>query len=373
MRIFKIKNNKIVFMTFDGAGYGDSPKYIANNLLLTEKKYELIWLTKDITDTSIPKTIRPVKFPSLQATYELATAKIWVKNNMNIFDWGKRPGQKYLQTWHGFGPKNDLAAEDSKTRIHKILRDLNSRVIASKIDCYLSRSPIQSSIFRNSAGHGYYKGEMLMIGSPRNDIFFHENKKLIENIRENLNLREKQKVLMYAPTYRNMLELPKTNLDYSLCIQSLQKKYGGEWIIFLRMHPALKEKISLPDNTMYDIRDVSSYPDIQELLLVTDILISDYSSITFDFALTRRQCILYVPDLEDYSNSDRSLHMSLETLPFRLAKSNHEVERQILMFNLEEYNREINEFIIKYNSAENGNATKKSIIWLGKQLGKDKI
>jgi CDP-glycerol glycerophosphotransferase len=143
----------------------------------------------------------------------------------------------------------------------------------------------------------------------------------------------------------------------SLCPNQLEIKYGGQWIFLVKLHPHL---ISKSNQLVYgnDVRDVTSYNDIQELLSISDVLISDYSSLMFDFSLTKRPCFLYVPDLIEYTSNDRNLYFDINDLPFIIATSNNQLVNKIENFKYEDYQQKLMLFEEKIGSFENGVASK---------------
>jgi len=360
LSLHPIDNHKIVFTCFKGNSYGDSPKYITEELLSKNYPVNIVWLVQnsDKMRGQFPCQVHLVDYYSIRAIWELATAKIWIKNNMSLLDVGKRKKQIYIQTWHGFGPKKDVIdTGGSNIKIYLKLRGLQAKLISSKIDYYLSMSDPQSEIFRNAPGH-QYKGNILEIGTPRNDIFWNSDIELTNKVYSKLNIDFKTKIMLYAPTYRQHLTLGEYDLDFKSCLSELHNKFGGKWIVLIRMHPAVKDKYNISNQSSDMVIDVSDYPDMQELLYVSEVLVTDYSSSMFDFALTRRPCILYTNDIQTYESTDRSFHMSLDSLPFPQAINNDQMLDVIHNFNMVKYREDIELFIQKYVTKEEGIASK---------------
>ena len=152
-------------------------------------------------------------------------------------------------------------------------------------------------------------------------------------------------------------------------LEGIRNRFGDEWIIFLRLHPNIVTTghfVSFSDNL--NIFDVSLYPDMQELLAVADVLVTDYSSSMFDFGLTKRPCFLYAPDVETYASDDRGFYIQLSELPFPLYKSNEELMSGIESFDSEEYQNNLSAFYEKYGSFEKGDASKKVVDWILSQM-----
>ncbi|MGV3464789.1 MAG: CDP-glycerol glycerophosphotransferase family protein, partial [Heyndrickxia sp.] len=135
---------------------------------------------------------------------------------------------------------------------------------------------------------------------------------------------------------------------------------GGKWKLFIKLHPHLMAAFNQIKD-MENVVNVSTYEDIQELLAASDILITDYSSLMFDFAITRRPCFLYVPDLTSYIKNDRDLYFDIPSLPFVHAASNEELIDKIESFNKKIYEKRLSEFLKQIGSYEKGAATEQLV------------
>ena len=166
-------------------------------------------------------------------------------------------------------------------------------------------------------------------------------------------------IAMYAPTFRRNNNLDVYNLDYEKCISALKNKFGGEWVIIVRLHPSISEKAK---NIKYtnNIINGSIYDDMQQLLAATDILITDYSSSMFDFMITKKPIILYATDMEEYKK-DRNFYFNIEELPFKVASNNQEMENGICEFDNKVYINKLNQFISRLDINENGVASYKVV------------
>ena len=169
---------KIVFVNFAGRGYGDSPKYIADEILRQKLPYDLVWLSYNMNNT-FPEGIRKVKFYSFKSRYELATARIIISNVKGKLPYYKKRSQYYIQTWHGgFGVKYiEKDAEQYLTK--KYVRD--SKYDSSITDLILSGSEFQTKVIQDSF---WYNGEIFKKGVPRNDIFFNRSEETINTLRK---------------------------------------------------------------------------------------------------------------------------------------------------------------------------------------------
>jgi len=347
--LLPIKNNKIFLLSYYGAQYGCSPKYISEYLVenYPEDMFDIVWGFNDVELKRDIKGIRTVKTMTLKYFYELCTSKIIITNYRTTDLFIKRNNQYYIQTWH------------SSLRLKQIEKDVEATLEpdyiemakkdSKKCDLLLSGCRFSTEIFKRAF---WYDGEIFECGTPRNDIFF--GKSLIQDkIKDKLSIDKNKKNILYAPTFRKNEGLEVYNIDYQKVIEGAKKRFSGEWIVLVRLHPHLiseSSKLVVGKNVI----DVTKYDDIQELLSISDILISDYSSLMFDFALTNKPCFLYTPDIDRYISKDRGLYFDIRELPFMVAKNNAELFDGIRNFDSEIYKSKISDFSKKIGSFEEG-------------------
>ena len=365
MRIFPISKKKIVFSAFEGdGGFCCNPRYIAEELHKRDNSYRMIWLTHD-TSKAFPDYITPVKDTTFNTAYHLATAKIWVDNYRKPFGTLKRKGQYYIQTWHatiGFKAVG-LFRGAAFPQIARLVSEWDSNLA----DYFLSNSDYCDKVYPKKL---LYNGPTLKVGSPRVDCIINKRKELYGEIRQRYGLNLSTKILIYAPTFRGgdqkgkkqvIAETP--TLDFGKLVNSLVEKFGGEWKIFLRLHPQLSafmEKMPLLSNNN-NLIDVSKADDISELLAACDIVITDYSSCAFDAAFTHIPVFLYADDVQEYIQRRGSFMWKKEELPFSIAETNEELIQNIKLFNDEEYIKTIDCFIKKHGVIEDGHASERVV------------
>ena len=200
------------------------------------------------------------------------------------------------------------------------------------------------------------KSVYIKSGMPRNDIFFNKNKELISRIKESLKIEENQKIVLYAPTYRSGQNDHRfeMQLDVAQVVSSLNERFGGEWVLLLRTHISSIRPFLEYSNYVFD---VTSYSDMQELLLVSDVLITDYSSSIWDFALTNKPAFLFTPDLQDYID-DRGFYTSIDEWQYPYAKSNIELTNIIASYDDSGNKERIKSYFEEMESYENGKASR---------------
>lgn len=349
-----IKKNKIFLFSYYGSQYGCNPKYITEYILKTYPKdyFDLVWAFNDPESKVDIEGIRKVKTMSIRYFYELCTSKVLITNFRTTDLFIKRKEQYYIQTWH------------SSLRLKQIEKDAEENLPPSyvamakkdskKCDLLLSGCDYSTEIFKRAF---WYDGEIFKHGTPRNDLLAHSPNNLRSVTLTKLNIPELYKVALYAPTFRKEKNLDVYNLDFSKVKKALAKKFGGKWIVLVKLHPhllALSHQITLNDQVI----DVTQYDDIQELLCITDFLISDYSSLVFDYSVTKKPCFLYVPDLKNYIQNERGLYFDMKDLPFVRALSNEELLRKIESYDETVYNKELESFFTEIGSYEDGYAAK---------------
>ena len=341
--------DKIVIANFNGRGFGCNPKYIALELLRQKVPYEIVWLVEDM-DTPMPQGIRKAPFEGPESYYELATARVIINNVKGDLNWLKRRGQYYIQTWHG-GFSFKLVEKDAMAVLPRDYISESKRN-SRDTDLMLSGSKLQSREYRRAF---WCTCEILERGLPRNDAYYNKTSAEIDQIRRSLNLTPETKVAMYAPTFRTGADTLETyGLDMARTLKLLRQHWGGEWVLFFRHHPNLH--FSIDTSAEPGLMDVSEYPDMQELVLITDVLITDYSTTIFDAACLNKTVLLFAADLEEYRQL-RGLHPVYDTLPYPTGYNNDEFADVIRNFNREEYTAKADVFLEEFGSFEDGHAS----------------
>ncbi|WP_066065371.1 CDP-glycerol glycerophosphotransferase family protein [Neobacillus soli] len=354
-KVIPVDDRLIVFESGLGKQYADSPRYIYEEIVRRGLNYKKVWVYNSQKRFNDKQTIY-VKRLSFKYYYYLAKAGVWV-NNQNFPTYiNKRPATTYIQTWHGTPLKKMLfdienvqgRTDDYVERVSKATKNW---------DYLISPSPYATKAFKSAFR---YEGNILEIGYPRNDLFYQQDsKKLAGKVRNSLRLPANKKVILYAPTFRDNQSSGTNNFtfDINLDFEQMKEKLGDEYLLLLRMHVVIKKKVKIPDEYKDFVFDVSNYPDIQELYLITDILITDYSSVMFDFANLKRPILFYTYDLEFYRDQLRGFYMDFEKeAPGPLLKTNEELLEAIQ--NIDEvqkqYTDKQNDFYTKFCQLEDG-------------------
>lgn len=351
---------KAVCQSFYGRGYSDSPRAIADELL--RRGWKVFWIVKGPAEAAaLPDGIVPLVSETPRAVYHQCTAGVWVDNCRKWAYTQKRGNTRYIQTWHGF-PLKRIEGDAQDALPEDYLRA--AKKDSAMCDLFLSNSAFLTEIYRRAF---WYQGQVLECGFPRNDMLFAPGaqSQADEKVRKGLGLSREIRLALYAPTFRKDKGLEAYDLDYGRCLRALESRFGGKWRMLARLHPNIAEKAAQLNLDPCQVVNASDYPDIQELYLACGALITDYSSVMFDYMNTGRPCFLYVNDLEDYRN-DRNFYFDLDRLPFLRAQDNDELEAAIAGYSGEEQAERLRTFCREFGIREDGTAGKKTADWLEK-------
>lgn len=360
LRIFPIKNNKIVLNAFVGKGFCDNPKYIAKELMKNNADLDLVWIVNDINEP-MPKEIRVVKRHSLAEFYELCTARIWVDNARIPLYVIKRKNQYYIETWHGCIAMKKIGRATNTQDFIGMRRVKHDTKLT---DLMISNSDFSDRLYKHDFMYG---GEILKCGSPRIDILINILDDEGEEIKRKLGVDSNKHIALYAPTFRDNGRTDVYDIDFESVITSLKTRFGGDWIVLIKLHPVMTARqdiFTYSDSVM----NCSDYRDIYELMSVSQVLITDYSSVLFEMGLIYKPVFLYTKDVEEFLN-DRGMYFEMDSLPFRFATNNEELNNNILGFSYEHYKEDIDAFNVEYiNAIEPGTASKAVADYIMKRI-----
>lgn len=315
-----VQKNRIVFSSYNGRGWSDSPKAICEVLLQSGEDLDLVWLCRDeAAAKTLPPGVRAVPNRGLKKLRALASARVWV-DNCRKYENLKRKGQLYLQTWHGFALKK--LEQDAETGLESAYVKAAKRDSA-QCDVFVAGSGFMEKLYRSVF---WYSGPVLKTGTPRNDVFYRNHAELHARVCKALGLPEDRKLALYAPTFRDDHSTEAYRLDTDMVRRKAEENFKGEWSVLVRLHPNVADQAK--GLFAYDgdrLVNVTDYPDMQELLCAAGLLITDYSSSLFDYALTGKPVVQFATDIESYRQG-RDFYFPLDALPFPLAQSNEELE-----------------------------------------------
>lgn len=360
-----VDEKKIVFDNFSGHGYGDNPKYIAEELIRQKSDYKMIWLIDNSSKFEFPSQIRPIKINSIRALYARATARVWIDNIRNVHPVKKKKNQLYIQTWHApFSPKF-LEKDAEKTLNEKYISE--AKYDGSISDAILANSKLQELQYRKSFWLSD-KCEILKYGLPRNDYLVNSmgNFSLVDRIRKNMGWHSSWYYILYAPTFRDDFSTDGYNIDFERVKVAFEKLTKKKCAIVVRLHPNVVEQ---SPNLEYSdtLINGSLYPDIQELAIASDCVISDYSTSIFDFALINKPAFICALDFEAYKEK-RGLLDEYKDFPFPMAYTNEELVDNINNFDRNNYDKNVQEYFNEFPIYDKGNAAEMVVKWINKKI-----
>lgn len=359
-----IQCNKVVFRSYRGTKYNDNPMYISELLYSESQKrgidIDIVWITNG--QITIPRYARSVLQGSKDALTELATAKVWVDNvRKDLWD-RKRVGQYYIQTWHG-GTSVKKVEGDAKDKLHKSY--IRRAHLDSKLaDVFISCSKWNTEMFRRAF---WFNGEVLEYGSPRSDVFYQDTAPYERKVRDYFDLDEDEHIVLYAPTFRNDENMDCYQIDCNGLLKQLNDCWGGKWKLIIRLHPNLakRQNALLYSN---DVLNGSAYPDMNELIIASDLLISDYSSCMFDAMEAHKRVFIYASDVEHYL-SERGIYFSLEEMPFPVANTNQQLMSLVSEYDYIKYEKEASDFKQQLGLVNDGHASMRCVDLILRQMG----
>lgn len=264
----------------------------------------------------------------------------------------KRKGQFYIQTWHApFGLKKIEA--DAESSMHKEYVQ-RAKLDAAQTDLMYANSDFRLQMYKTKF---WYNGSVIKSDSPRISILFQAPDSKIKAIHQEFKLPENEGIVLYAPTFRANFPFDFHAFDFQKITELLESKFHKHFTLLLRLHPndaAKFKEISLPPN----IVNACNYPDMQELLAISDILITDFSSSMFDIAMVQKPVFLFAKDFDDYLSRERNLCIPLQDLPFPISKTEEHLHQSILNFDQTQYNSRIKNFCTKYGIQDSGEGAK---------------
>lgn len=361
----RVRKGRVMCWAHNFKQYGCNPRYLTEYLLENNPEFEIFWVFRRKVDISgIDKRIRCVRFRSLEYYKLVNTAEFLITNSRTDpyrMYWTKRPEQKYLMLWHGGVAlkKIEMDAEDKLGYSYVRKAKIDSRVC----DLMISGCRFQTRLLKESF---WYSGEILEKGIPRCDIFFDtgRHQEMNGRIRSHFSIPAENKIILYAPTFRADRSIEPYRINWDKVIPELRKAMNQEGItVLVRLHPNLLDKADTSSLVCYEnVIDATRYHDMQELLCISDMLITDYSSSMFDISMLNRPCLLYATDKEKY---DRGYYFRFDELPFPLAQNEEELIDTIKVFNQEKYDRNLKKFFDKeIGLFENGTSSRSLSEWM---------
>ncbi|REJ17225.1 MAG: CDP-glycerol glycerophosphotransferase family protein [Caldibacillus debilis] len=360
-----VKKRLIMFESYLGKQYSCNPRAIYEYMKETHPNYHMFWsVDKGSVRFFQEKGIPYIKRFSLKWLIYMARAEYWITNSRMPLWLTKPKHTVYVQTWHGT-PLKKLALDMNEvhmpgTNTEKYKKNFTKE--SAKWDFLLSPNAYSTEIFRRA--FDFHK-TIIESGYPRNDYLYNYKREDVEKIKKQLNLPLDKKVILYAPTWRDnqFYQVGKYKFNLRLDLDLMKEKLGEEYILLLRMHYLVAESLDLSRYEGFAF-DVSKVQDIRELYVISDMLITDYSSVFFDYANLKRPMLFYVYDIDEYRDVLRGFYFDIEKeAPGPLVYSTEEIIEKVnkLKNNDESINEAINRFYKKFCYLDDGEATKRVV------------
>ncbi len=302
--------DSVMFVSWKGKQCGDNPLAIAQELRRRGDDREHIWAVNDWS-VPVPPGARAVLAHTEDYLEALARCRYLIANDDMQATYTKRDGQLYVQTWHGTPLKRigfDITAPQfisGTSYFDHLAQDV------AKWDLLLSPNPFSTEIMRRAFR---YDGEIYESGYPRNDVLrAGDADRIAEQVRRRVGVPAGKRVLLYAPTWRDnqYYASGRYRFDFRLDLERAWRQLGDDYVILIRGHHHIADDVPSGIRPGFAI-NVTGYPDIAELFLISDALITDYSSAMFDFAPTGRPILLFTYDLEQYRDNLRGFYFDFE-------------------------------------------------------------
>lgn len=370
----KTNDKLIIFGAYNGKSYACSPKAVYEYMVREEKfqEYQFIWMfdkPEEYQFLENNRNTKVVKNQSAECEKYLHEAKYWIFNFRALDYWVPNKNQIYVQCWHGTPLKrlgyditNSDNAMNSVSEIQSKYKNDTKRLDYMVSPCRFVTEKFSSAWNLNAFGKS---DAILEIGYPRNDFLNTYTEKDVMNVKKALGLEKcDKKIILYAPTWRDNQHdaekgyVYKNPVDFNL----LQEQLGEEYIILFRAHYLVADNFDFNAYKGF-IYDVSQHDDINELYIISDILITDYSSVFFDYAILERPMIFYMYDMEEYRDEMRGFYLDVKELPGPIVKKENELVEAIRNVNFlsDSENEQIKQFNKEYNLMNDGKAAERLV------------
>ncbi len=369
----KVNNQKVIFESFMGRKYVDSPKAIYEYMIKDKryKNFEYVWAFKNPNDYKFlekNKNTKVIKYNSKDYYKTYATSKYWITNSRVPDVILKKKNQVYTQCWHGTPLKKlgfDITVKGGNAL--NSLKDIRYKyqVDSKKYTYMVSPSKFCTEKFISAFNLKAVGKEDIIIekGYPRNDYLINYQEKELKQIKETLKLPLDKKIILYAPTWRDNQHQSgvgytyKTEVDFDF----LKEKLSKDYIILFRAHYFVANSFDFQKYEGF-VYNVSEYNDINDLYVISDMLITDYSSVFFDYAILKRPMIFYMYDLDSYKNTLRDFYFDIKELPGPIVEKEKDLVEEIVSLSKKfKYDQKYLDFNNKYNYLDDGQASKRVI------------
>lgn len=369
----KVDDKLVIFGCYGGKSYACSPKAIYEFMQNDSRfdDYKFVWAFKDVNKYKyLEENKNTVVVQQGKKEYQkyMAKAKYWIFNYKIAEHIYPKKNQVFVQCWHGTPLKRlgcDLIHFDNALNTIKGIKK-RYKIEAKKFSYFISPSKFATEKFISAWNLKEIGKDDIIIeqGYPRNDFLFNYTEDDVKSVKEKLGIAEEnKKLILYAPTYRGNQHESGVGYVYKeeVDFERMQKDLGKDYIILFRPHYFIANVFDFKkyEGFVYDVSDVD---DINELYIISDILITDYSSVFFDYANLKRPIIYHMYDLEHYRDESNGFYIDLDELPGKITRKDDELIDEIKRCSEEfSYDEKYERFNKKYNYLDDGQASERVI------------
>ena len=353
-------NNTVFFDSFSGQ-YNDNPRYISEFLHKAAPETRIVWAVSERCKELPPPYVHIVPYGSREHERFALNSEVLIDNDMWPRSFGfrrydvpfihkliKKPNQLAISTWHGTPLK-----KIGKDQLKRTTRTFYTATDYCVSGCAFNAKAVGEAFFVSN--------RMRMYGMPRNDFLFRKDIDVV-SLKNKLGLPLDKGILLYAPTFRdNHHETAFKEREIDLIKTALKKRFGKDFAFVSRAHHvAIKRNDGAKEENSAEIINGNIGEDMAEYLFCADVLLTDYSSSFFDYALTGKPCFLFTPDLDDFLSS-RGVYLDIEQLPFSKARTIEELIRCVETFDFDAYREDLQSFLKMLGNVEDGHATERVV------------
>lgn len=365
-----VDDHTVIFIAFHGRGYTDNPKYIHQEMLKQDRfdDYTFIWPVKNPNSTKIERS-KVIRYNSLSYFYYMCKAKYWIVNCKLPKHIQKKENQVYLQTWHGTPLKrlaHDIVEVENQTfyrsgMSRQQMTDTYDNDVA-KYNYMIAPNEFSFQVFQSA--FRINPERLIKTGYPRNDFLTNCTNEKIQEVKEKLKIPKDKKVILYAPTWRdNSFNTRGYTFELKANFHRWKEVLGQDYIVLFKPHYLIINKFE-GDKSLDDfVIRIDANADINDLYIISDLLVTDYSSVFFDYANLNRPMYFYMFDLEEYADELRGFYFDIhETMPGDIIQNEEEL-LQKMKDGSYDYQK-LADFNAKFNAWQDGKASQRVIDWV---------
>lgn len=365
-----VDDHTVIFIAFHGRGYTDNPKYIHQEMLKQKRfdDYTFIWPVKNPESCSIERS-KAIRYNSLSYFYYMCKAKYWIVNCKLPKHIQKKDNQIYLQTWHGTPLKrlaHDIVEVENQTfyrsgMSRQQMTDTYDNDVA-KYNYMIAPNEFSYEVFQSA--FQINKERLIKTGYPRNDFLTNCTEQKINEVKERLKIPKDKKVLLYAPTWRdNSFNTRGYTFELKANFHRWKEVLGQDYIVLFKPHYLIINKFE-GDSSLDDfVLSVDASADINDLYIISDVLVTDYSSVFFDYANLNRPMYFYMFDLEEYADELRGFYFDIhETMPGDIIQKEEDLLQKIKEGKYDY--QKLASFNARFNAWQDGHASQRAIDWV---------